>query len=129
MTYIEKLRELHPNWSEWEFARVITSVCPFERFPDLDRPSNCNGGADLDYICRACWEREYEEPIPYEFEYADEYRPSEKVHVTVIERSTHYYSKVKVYRVRKDWEDRDIWEGWADEADLRKWMKRRVKEK
>ncbi len=49
MTYVEKLRQDHPEWSEFELGYKVADCCPEE----FGYPENC------DNDCRHCWEKEY----------------------------------------------------------------------
>ena len=54
MTYRDKLKIDHPNWSEEEYEIRLASDCPAEHgYPDMDA---CDGG------CTSCWNREVEQP-------------------------------------------------------------------
>ena len=53
MTCIEKLRELHPEWSEEEIEDSILTLCPSDFGIRWERPSVC--GFANSWICERCW--------------------------------------------------------------------------
>lgn len=56
MTYIDKLRQDHPEWSEFEFGRNVGAKCPGEFGYD----EHCITGEGCgDDVCKRCWEQEY----------------------------------------------------------------------
>lgn len=61
MTYIEKLRELHPEWDKETIEDVILSWCPSDFEMIWERPSIC--GYAYSWICERCWDTELEEKV------------------------------------------------------------------
>ena len=127
MTCIEKLRELHPEWSDWEFACAVANTCPPYNDIEMDEPKNCSDGNDADTICRACWEREYEEPIPTGFEYATE--DGRRVYVTVEERRVNRFTGDKVYKIFRESSRGWVEDMWVSDAEIRELMCRGAEKK
>ena len=62
MTYLDKVKELHPEFGESALEGVVIVCCPsdygledskYRSFPVCDMP---------DIGCRECWNREYVDP-------------------------------------------------------------------
>lgn len=54
MTYLEKLKETHPNYSDDHIYNILTGDCP-------DQVFNCANFICRDENCFACWQREIPE--------------------------------------------------------------------
>ena len=127
MTCIDKLRELHPEWDEAWIRETVHCQCPstFNLNSDPDRCPKKTKRFTISEFCPECWEREYVEPIPHEFEYLDT-RVASKVHATTIERSPHYYTRETLFRVRLDYAGGGVWEGWLPEKRIRSLLSARI---
>jgi hypothetical protein len=131
MTCIEKLRELHPEWDEDRIGEVCAYDCVEEHGIEV-------GARMCGYTtCAACWEREYVEPIPHEFEYLskcmiydkDSGRKmrKERVWVTKVgQMRKHHYTGNPYFRIRTESESGGVWEGWVTEEDIREMLEGRV---
>lgn len=134
MTYIEKLREMFPERDDRFVDRVINARCP--AYFGINTPELCAGYSI--YNCTACWNQEYIEPVPREFEIiwqnmivydaVNRFVDGKKMHMTVLERINHQYTKEPMYRIRRQSEEGWIDEGWYREKELRDMLEARCDE-
>jgi hypothetical protein len=139
MTCIEKLRELHPEWDEDVISENVKLYCP-DNFDCNDRPDWCpivTYQPMTKENCQKCWEREYVEPIPHEFEYlskamiydkdGERKMRNERVWVTVLDRMyKHHYTGKPYFRIRTESQSGGVWEGWVTEEDIREMLEEKV---
>lgn len=117
MTCIEKLKELYPEYGEEDIKYYMLESCP-GAFMEVTSPPYCDFRSYSN--CERCWNEEYKEPIPHEFEFwrRDTLEVNggvvestyTKMHMTVLERIKQRYTGELVYRIRRQSE-----EGWIDE--------------
>ncbi len=128
MTCLDKLRELHPEWDDETIGLCVKNRCP-ELYMEIETPSFCPARGDLgrvDLVCGTCWVRDYIEPVPHEFEYS--YGSDMRFHVTVLERSTNYFTGGKVYKIRTDVYTGWVNEDWVTEEYIRDMLQYRVED-
>lgn len=125
MTCIEKLRELHPEWSEYKIQKAIECDCPHDHVEI--------GVADCDseeLSCDECWAREVGgDCIPSEFEYFDDvypFRAKRRRFVSVLEKIEHRYTRNPIYKILVFIPDGDAYEKYTSESELLKLLAMRV---
>lgn len=119
MTCIEKLRELHPEWSEYHVQRALDCDCPHEHMEvdTSDHRSTC---------CIECWNRLLDGAhIPQEFEYVGR-TTGEKHYTKVVEKVRHHYTGETIYRTHIFLEDGGFDERYHREDEMLELLKMRV---
>lgn len=58
MTYKEKLKAEHPDYTEVDIDDVLIRDCPYDHWSEAAMGKYCNTNADEDSSCGKCWHRE-----------------------------------------------------------------------
>ena len=118
MTCIEKLKELHPEWTTRDIMDRVDRTCPSDHM-DIDDPYNCYAPSG----CRACWEREYDGPVPHECECMGF---TTKMHVKIMEKFEHHYTHRIIYKVRVQNSMGEVDDQFLSKFELEKLLEARI---
>lgn len=105
MTYLEKLKQDHPNWDDEEIRRYIEDECP----QPYKSPAGCPDGLKPLIDCKECWNREIPETENNE-------REETKMETTATTRKTKAELLQDIAELKKEVEKLDRYKKYEEAA-------------